>query len=378
MKKIGILTYHASHNIGSMLQSYSLQTFLEKKYGYEVEFIDYSSPEQRNMYSIFPTINNTKDLIKNIISGMFYRLFKIRYDDFEKFKFTYLKLSEKNYTFANEINELEKKYDYIFLGSDQIWNVNCPDFTNVYFADFKTKATLIAYAPSLGGQNILESGINLKYIKNLVQKIDHLSVREVNGKKWLESLTNRSFEIVADPTLLLEKKSWHSFLEKHDKQPQYDKYIFFYGVPFSKKTYSIVSKISKKLGLKVVMLDAKSWIYNFCFIRGFVLEKHCTPLDYLSLIKNSSLVITTSFHGTIFSTIFEKDFWTVTFKGTNPDDDRVSTLLTQLGLEDRLIYLEDFSTIDFSKKVDYSEYQSNLQPLVTKSIEFIDNSIKEI
>lgn len=377
MKKIGILTYHTSHNIGSMLQSYALQTYLEKKYNCKVEFIDYSSPAQQNMYSIFPKIKNIKEFVKNIISGVFYPLFKIRFDDFEKFKNNYLNLSERKYTFTNEIDELEISYDYIFLGSDQIWNVNCLDFTNAYFADFKTKAKIIAYAPSLGGQNILTAKIDVNYVKQLIEKIDCLSVREVNGKKWLEKLTNRSFEVVADPTLLIDKKSWYSFLENHKEQPKYENYIFFYGVPFSKDTYSIVEKISKKLNLKVIMLDAKSWIYNFCFIRGFILEKHCSPLDYLSLIKNSSLVITTSFHGTIFSTIFEKDFWTITFNGTNPDDDRVSTLLKQLGLEDRLVYLEDILTIDLSQKVEYYNYESKLSPLISKSIEFIDSSLQK-
>ncbi len=383
MKKIGIITYHASHNIGSMLQSYALQTYLESTFKCEVEFIDYSSPEQRNMYAIIPKlkqtshlVTNIKRLIRSIINRVFYTLFIIRYNDFEEFKNTYLKLSKNNYMYAKEIDDLEYKYDYIFLGSDQIWNVNCRDFTNVYFADFKTKAKLIAYAPSLGGQSILTSSVNQSYIKQLIGKMNYLSVREVNGKKWLEHLTGKSFEIVADPTLLISKKQWYDFLDSYKEQPKYENYIFFYGVPFSKKTYSAVEEVSKKLGLKVVMLDAKSWVNNFCFAKGFILEKHCSPLDYLSLIKNSSLVITTSFHGTIFSTIFEKDFWTVTFNGTNKDDDRISTLLKQLGLEDRLVYLEDISNTNLRKKVDYTNYEKNLKPLVSKSVEFISNSLK--
>ena len=383
IKKIGILTYHASHNIGSMLQSYALQTYLENTYECKVEFIDYSSPEQRAMYSIIPKIKKSNNLIVRIkqtiinsLAIVFYPLFKIRYDGFEKFKNKHLKLSKGNYIFSEQINELESKYDYIFLGSDQIWNVNCLDFTSVYFADFKTKAKLIAYAPSLGGQNIITSKVDKDHIKQLIERIDSLSTREVNGKKWLEEFSNRSFEIVADPTLILNKKIWDSFLDTHKEQSKYGSYIFFYGVPFSKETYSVVEEISKRLGLKVVMIDAKSYIFNFCFTRGFVLERRCSPLEYLSLIKNSTLVITTSFHGTIFSTVFEKDFWTVTFKGTNTDDDRVSTLLKQLGLEDRLVYLEEVSNIDLTKKVDYSNYETNLNPLIAKSEKFISNSLK--
>jgi len=383
MKKIGIITYHASHNIGSMLQAYALQTYLEKNYNYKVEFIDYSSPAQRNMYSISPKLNkNEKNLkkiakkIKDFLRLPFYPLLKTRFDDFEKFKHRYLKLSDHNYIFSKEIDELEFEYDYIFLGSDQIWNVNCIDFTDVYFADFQTSATLVAYAPSLGGKNIITSDVDLEGIKKLISKIEYLSVRESNGKYWLEELTDRSVDILLDPTLLLDKKSWHSFLDKHSSPPHYENYIFFYGIPFSNKTYPVLEQISKKLGLNVVMIDAKSWIVNYCAFRGFLLEKHCSPLDYLSLIKNASMIITTSYHGTIFSTIFEKNFWTLTFQETNVEDDRIPTLLDQLGLEDRFINLEDVNNIDLTKVVDYSNYSHRLKPFLSKSEEFIAKILK--
>lgn len=379
MKNIGIITYHASHNIGSMLQSYALQTYLENTYDCKVEFIDYASPDQRNMYAVFPKMAKSDSLLKYIVKtsirGIFYPWLKKRFDDFESFKNTYLKLSEHNYMYSEQINELESKYDYIFLGSDQIWNSNCEDFTNVYFANFNTKAKLVAYAPSLGGKNLFHSNLDLDYIKQLIDKMEHLSVREINGKKWLDKLTNKSFEITVDPTLLINKSHWNNFLTDSKVKTKHKDYIFFYGVPFSEKTYPILEEISKKLGLKVVMMNVRSYFTNHCYKRGFILEKESSPLDYLSLIKNSSLVITTSFHGTIFSTVFEKDFWTVTFEGTNTDDDRVDTLLKHLGLEERLIYLENIENIDLSKKVDYSDYDSNLEPLISKSKSFIDKSL---
>jgi len=385
MKKIGILTYHASHNIGSMLQSYALQTYLETTYKYDIEFIDYSSPAQRNMYSIFPKLKSGENkkpsvriikLLKTISRFLFYPWLKMRFYDFENFKNKNLHLSKHNYILTDQIDELENEYEHLFLGSDQIWNINCEDFTDAYFADFKTNANIIAYAPSLGGQNIFSSNTNLEKLKNLINKIEYLSVREVNGKKWLEELTNRHVEIVVDPTLLLSKKIWHEFLNNHKKENKYQNYIFFYGVPFSNKTYSVLEKISKRLGMKVVMLDIRSYISNNCYKRGFILEKRSSPLDYLHLIKNSSLVITTSFHGTIFSTIFEKNFWTVTFEGTNPEDDRIFTLLNHLGLEERLIYLEKIDSVNLTKDVDYSNYDISLEKLISNSTKFIHDSIQ--
>ncbi|WBA10882.1 polysaccharide pyruvyl transferase family protein [Salinivibrio kushneri] len=381
MKKIGILTFHASHNIGSMLQSYALQTYLQETTDSDVEFIDYASPEQRNMYAIFPKTERKtfkrklKGVARLVIDSVFYPLLKIRYDDFETFKNNYLILSENNYSYSNELDELENRYDYIFIGSDQIWNVNCRDFTDTYFVDFKTKAKLISYAPSLGGKNILKSDIDTNKVKSLLSNINSLSVREVNGKKWLDELTGKSFEVVCDPTLLLSKERWSRFLDEKKIKKKYTDYIFFYGQPFAKDTFEIIEKVSKKTNKKIVMLDAKAWLYNFCIKRGFILEKHCSPLDYLHLIKHASLVITTSYHGTIFSTVFEKDFWTVTFKGTNLDDDRVGTLLKQVGLEDRFIYIEDILDKDIESKVDYSNYDRTLEPLVSKSKNYIKTAL---
>ena len=72
--------------------------------------------------------------------------------------------------------------------------------------------------------------------------MDALSVREVNGKKWLEELTEKKFEVVCDPTLLLQKSQWHNLLNSHENQPQYEDYIFFYGQAFSKQTLRLSQK----------------------------------------------------------------------------------------------------------------------------------------
>ena len=68
MKKVGILTFHASHNNGSMLQALALQTILTNKYNYDTEIINYSNEAQQNMYSVLPRVTNIKKLIKDIIS----------------------------------------------------------------------------------------------------------------------------------------------------------------------------------------------------------------------------------------------------------------------------------------------------------------------
>lgn len=370
--KVGIITYHASHNIGSMLQTYALQNVLMTKYNAEVEIIDFSNKAQQEMYSIFNTDKSVKGVVKNSIVAVNYKKFKKRHQEFEKFITDNFRLTPNSYSELESLKELDGKYDYVICGSDQIWNVNCKDFDDSYFLPFLSKTKKISYAPSLGGKNILKSDLNLSIYKDYINKFDHLSVREVNGKSWLEELSGRNFEVVADPTLIADKKIWENLT--NNTKPDGD-YIFFYGVPFSKKTYKIVEEISKKMAMPVIMLDLKSYIFGGNAFRDIKLSGSGGPQEYLDLMRNAKMVITTSFHGTIFATIFGKDFWTVTYKETNHDDDRIKTLLSQLDMSHRQIYLEDYEDYDLTCKVDYSKYDENLSVFKEKSIAFLDNSL---
>lgn len=374
MKKVGLITYHASHNIGSMLQTYAMQHILNEKYKMDVEIINFSSKAQQNMYSMLPKVKSIKGVARILINLMTYPVLKSRFNDYENFIKSKFNMTEVFYEEESELAELSDTYDYIIAGSDQIWNVNCEDFSDAYFIPFKTKAKKISYAPSLGGKNILNSNVDLGKYNSYINDFDSLSVREVNGKKWLEKLSGRNFEIVADPTILIERQVWDKLANPVDIDGDY---IFFYGVPFSPETYDVVCEISKKLNLPVYMLDAKSYIYRGNFMRGINLWGHCSPSDYLGLIKNAKLVITTSFHGSIFSTVFRKNFWAVTFKETNIDDDRIATLFEQLNLKERLIYLEDHNKYDLLSEVDYSLYDDNIKKFKDRSFSFLDNSLCE-
>ncbi|MBU3016152.1 polysaccharide pyruvyl transferase family protein [Paraglaciecola agarilytica] len=373
-KKVGLITYHASHNIGSMLQTYALQYILNKQFNCDVEIINFSSKAQANMYSIFPKVNNLNTLVKNGINLLAYPIVKARFDDFERFINKHFTLTANSYDELKQLDNLDGYYDYLICGSDQIWNVNCTDFDDAYFLPFAPNTPKIAYAPSLGGQNILKSNIDLDKYKKYLKEFKALSVREVNGKKWLEELSNEKFEIVADPTILVNRDVWEKLATPREFEGDY---IFFYGVPFSPITYDIVMEISKKLNLNVVMMDAKSWLYKGNFLKGIKLSKASSPSDYLSLIKHSKLVITTSFHGSIFASIFNKNFWTVTYKETNLDDDRVKTILTQLEMPERLIYLEEYQDYDLLEDIDYSNYEQNIKLFQEKSLNYLQDAFKE-
>ena len=108
---------------------------------------------------------------------------------------------------------------------------------------------------------------------------------------------------------------------------------------------------------------------------GFELAKYENPSSYLYYIKNAELVLTTSFHGTIFSTIYNKKFFTIKNGDMYGDDDRVITLLSQLKMLDRLIAYDFDNNFNYLKDVDYSEYNNQIKELQMEAIKYLRESV---
>ena len=123
MKKIGIITFHNSYNCGSMLESYAMQTIIEKLGG-NVEIINFSNEGQRNLYAIFNKNNSLKNIIKNILLLPHRKRLKRNNLKYNEFKKKYFKLSNE----YHNISELDdNNYSVVVAGSDQIWNITIDD-----------------------------------------------------------------------------------------------------------------------------------------------------------------------------------------------------------------------------------------------------------
>ena len=131
----------------------------------------------------------------------------------------------------------------------------------------------------------------------------------------------------------------------------------------------------KKYNLKVITWSTKSYYIKFIKTFGFELVKEESPSIYLSLIKNAELVITTSYHGTIFSTIYRKKFIVVKNGGMFGDDDRVRTLLKQLDMNERLLSYQFDENYNYLKEVGYDNYEKKLKELKNKSFKYINDNI---
>ena len=367
MKKVGIITFHNSYNCGSMLETYAMQEAIKQV---EPEIINFSSDGQRELYSTFYKMNNVKNILKNIL--ILPRFLKINKNNrkYEEFKNKHFTLSEK-YTERDDISP--SKYDLVVAGSDQIWNTTIKDASDRYFVDWSKSCRKVAYAPSFGSKSIQKYSNSPEKYKKLIKNFDALSVREKNGQKWIKELTGRDAEILIDPTLLFDADKYDEILDNNNTPK--DKYIFVYCPQFDTEICESVKKISKKYELPVICWSSKSYMTKRIWRFGFKLPKYESPAVYLSLIKNAELVITTSFHGTIFSTIYRKKFFTIKNGGMFGDDDRVKTLIEQLGIEDRLIPIAFNDSYDYLAPVNYETYEKNLPKLRKKAKDYIEREI---
>lgn len=372
MKKIGIITFHNSYNCGSMLESYAIQKYLQKQ-KLENEIIDFSNNGQKEIYSILFKNSSIKNIIKNILLFPWKNRIKLNNSHYEQFKNKNFELSDKKYS---ENNEIEDNYSIVIAGSDQIWNITIADSDDAYFLPWVTQAKKVAYAPSFGAKNILKYSNNPEKYKKYISSFDALSVREKNGKKWIKNLTGKDAELLIDPTLLLSQDDYDK-IEDNSCTPKGD-YIFFYSPSFDSEICNFISKISRKYDLPVITWSTKSYAVKGIYRYGFRLPKYESPAVYLSLIKNAKLVFTTSFHGTIFSTIYKKNFYTIKNGGMYGDDDRVKTLLESIKLEERLIPYDFDSNYDYLKNVNYDNYSRELSKLQANAERYINKNIGDV
>lgn len=358
--KIGIITFHASHNCGSMLQAYALCKVLRDEYHQDAELIDFSNSGSRQMYSLWnnkmfyrsgrPIMNVLKTNVSNLFH---YKAVKSVMENYEDFSSKYLPKSKGTYKNTKQLKGIEQNYDMLISGGDQVWNICCTDADDAYFLSFAHNVKKTAYSPSLGAMNILKYAKNPDKYRKYLLDYDFLSVRELNGQKWLKELVGEEVPIVPDPTLLLSADEWCKVLPV----PQIEgKYIFNYAFSYgNEENNRILEQISDKYNLPVYIIDAKSYYrYNLEKKYGFKLYKQSGPLAFLGLMKNAELVLTQSFHGSLFAAKFNRCFWS--YKNAvvrNPDDDRARCVLNQLGLIDRYQTFSDLLGMDLMQPINY-------------------------
>ena len=381
--KVGIITLSGSDNCGSLLQTYALQTYLEKNYNCEVEIIDYVDKFTEKTYGIFAPaiIMRPRQLFRTI---QHYKRLKRQKDDYKKFRDDYLHLSKTKYRSISDLEKCKSDYDIVISGSDQVWNWPEGYVDEVYFLSWVSdEVRKIAYAPSTGGSIIENESLakwtdynykDLKSIHDCLNRYDMVSVREESGQQYLSRMLGREVPLVADPTLMLDYSAWQKIVPSEHVETEY---IFYYSYGYKNlQLNELVSKAATKLHLPVYVINASLWNHTSADRYGFKIYDKGGPLAYLSLMKNAKYVFAESFHGCIFAYTFKKNFWFLNNFTDGRIEARINSLLTFLELKNRIINIENFEDTDLSVEIDYSYDYPVLNELRNESAEFIEKAVK--
>lgn len=365
MKSVGIITYHGSHNYGSMLQAYALQQTV-LKLGYKCEIINFRTERQKRFYRPFFCSTERRRLLKALIFPVLAYGDMRKYRRFEKFLCEKLILSEKEYATGSELKNAAPTYDAYVSGSDQIWNTYCFDFDSVYFLDFVKNGRKIAYAPSMGPKPLEEvSSEYYSMIRDNVRGYDAVSVREALAASLVKEISGIEAEVTLDPTLLIPEDEWR--IVAGEKPLVDNPYLLLYTPWYNEHLYEAAARLAEKLDLDVVCTIHDSYL-KWRKNRRFHFRLATGPVEFLNLVMNSRYVVSGSFHAVVFSIIFRKPFYTLNGKA----DSRVAPLLAQTHLEHFAEFPDEIITDNQSK---LSSANKLLQPLIDQSITYLKNSL---
>lgn len=369
MSKIGILSMQRIKNYGSFLQAYALKKILQEM-GHDVEFVDYHIGEP-----IVKEDNMKNDKIKkilNILKGKESIKQKIQY-------LFYKKNFAKNYY---KILELTKKPNYnpeldvLIIGSDEVFNCiqankNVGYSLELFGKNNRARKT-ITYAASFGNTTIekLKKYGKDKEISELLEKINAISVRDKNSGLIVEKLTNQKVEYNLDPVLI------YDYMKKCELIPNIDikeKYVIVYAYSgrISAEETNYIRKYAKKNGFKVYAIGGAQKCAD-----KFI---SCTPFEVLSYFKNAELVITDTFHGSIFSIINHKNFVTLVRKSIGNaygNEEKLIDLLERLKLKNRIIYNISELEKKVLEKISYSDVEKIINNYRNNTEKYLKENLK--
>ena len=384
--QIGVLTlWQSKDNYGQMLQCYALQQFLREK-GHEPYLISYRFiKEERQytslwkmllkVYAIYPlayVFGLGRDK-KKLADEEFEKYCHEKKRNFDGFLKKYINLS-KTY---NNLDDLQKNppfADCYVVGSDQVWAqlLSKPE-NSAFFLDFGDEKTKrIAYAASFSMSEYPEN-LRSKLAENL-SRLNAVSVRETQGIGICNSVGTKATKVV-DPTLLLGTKAFENISVKRMNSNQY---AFVYQLNIASPDeicWTDAQAYCNENHLDVIATASSGYFEGLEILKDAKYVYPSIP-EWLSLIRHCEIVITTSFHGIVFSILFRKNFVYIPLKGIHSGGNaRVLNLLSDLQIEEKCI--SDGRTFNdvASFEIDYSKCNRLLKEKVAESSSFLLDAI---
>lgn len=357
---------HKVLNYGSVLQAYATLKVIQEM-GYDCELIDYIYPNDYQFERGTPKrslFSYLRILIRNY--AWYRRRRKLKEFWSEEFSLS------ANYKNHAAIFEKPPVYDIYITGSDQVWNPRFMKGDAAFLLGFTPLgAKRIAFSSSFACKE-LDDSVKEIY-KELLSRYAHISTREKGGSQLIEELLGKKVPVTLDPTLLLNAEEWKTLASKKKNNFANRQYILFYflGYAFDPRPYiyDLLHYVQTETQLEIISFSVLPKDFN-----KVTIVADASPYDYLYLFENASYVITSSFHGTAFAANFGIPLYSVV-KSKSSDDDRQSTLLNALGIDNCIVPVNtDFTLLN--PGYDKEKEQKKLQEIRMGSLSCLKNMLE--
>lgn len=384
MKKIGILNVQWVDNYGAVLLAYALQESVEKL-GYQAEIIDYRPlPSSAAKSSLLKRISQR--ISQDGVKGFFYYFYrkvnkqKAYYNvnvssekkrqRFNNFRQKFLHRSK---IYHNITKDDDLRYDAYIVGSDVVWKPEriLSEESQIYFLNFTEgqRCGRVAYAASLMTDNkeLLEQ-VKGK-LEQYIQRFDYVSIRERSLIPFVEGVYKKPIFCCIDPTLLLTSLDYDKLIPIELNNSLNEDYIYYYVFEDNDTAFKLVNEYSKKLNMPVVCQCVSPHKINS------LLDFSCDdgPIEFLNHIKHANFVITDSFHGTIFSIIYKKNFITLSRGRFSV---RMDDLLKELELSDH--YVNGYNIPLNINQIDYTRVDNLIKEWKEESLNYLIQALNNV
>lgn len=380
--KIGILTQPLQSNYGGLLQNYALQQVLIRA-GHEVETIDWAIP-----VSLHEKLYRIKECLLAVVMPQNHK--KPRYIPTENENAVikhntnhFIKMYIQHTEPVIDLDVFGKQviigeYDGFVVGSDQCWRPCYNRYLKAMFLNFAEGKLVkrVAYAASFGTDNWEFTSEMTDLCLSLVRKFDLVTVREDSGVKLCKEHFGVDATHVLDPTMLLSQEDYIRLIEV-EKEPHSVGTLFNYILDPDEKKTAFINRVAGGMKLKPFQVlpkyqaetrtkeDVKKRIDD-CVYPGVT--------TWLRAFMDAEMTIVDSFHGMVFSILFNKPFWVI--GNTERGLSRFSSLLTIFGLEDRLLDVSELDKVDFNQPIDWERVNRLLNQKREKSKNLLLNSLQ--
>ena len=382
-KKIGLILAYRGVNYGMLLQAFATQQFIEKQ-GYDTEILEYTRTGYKHIrmtpwlavYAVDELIRRAKKKKKQqteVLDEIHQRNIAER----KKVSNRFVEDKLTNRKVIRGIDELEaagKTYDGVLIGSDQIWPPDAAfgNFTTLRFVP--DDINKISYATSVGVSSYPY------YCRSSAAQfwkpMNHLSVREEQGKQIIQDICDVPVEVVVDPTYLFTGEQWKELIP--EKRVVDGEYILCYFLGATREHKQLAAKFAEKQGIRLVSILSTESVSDMDVSYADEIITGRGPDEFINLIRNAKYVLTDSFHGIAFSVINNKQFYAFyrTKVGSkNSRNSRIDNILNMWGLQDRLI-LNDASVDDFAETdIRYDEVNARVAEKRTHSIYYLKKAL---